>query len=103
MYYSQSNFSYIGKVDKKYFKVIFVGYCLVVRSINTGHYWSIKQNEFGTFVLDHKHKEGQLWHFQKKSREYSELIAEIKAHDNYQLGGRKEKAIFSRACETTNI
>lgn len=77
-----------------YFKVIREAEQFIeVKSVNTGHCWSLFKNEYDQhfmITLYHKHKESdKYFHKHRMCRTRKEAVEEIKAHDEYVLAEKK--------------
>lgn len=80
-------------LDPRYFSVITTdAYDVTIMSRNTGHYWYLHNPEYpeeGTVVIFHRHN-GQLpYHLHSRSNTLSQAVKHIKAHDAFQLNGRR--------------
>ena len=80
-------------LDRGYFNIIMANdYDLTLMSKNTGHYWYLHNPEYpeeGTVIIFHRHN-GQLpYHLHSKSSTLSQAVKQIKAHDAFQLNGRR--------------
>lgn len=66
-----------------------------VRSVNTGHCWSIFKNEYNQthrVTLYHKHKESDpYFHQHRMCRNVVAAVEQIKSHDTYVLTEAKKK------------
>lgn len=80
-------------VDTKYFNVLEMGsYVIYLQSKNTKHFWGIHLTEYPTFrhfKIHHKHNYHNYYHRHRDARSLSVAIEQIKAHDAFQLNGRK--------------
>lgn len=85
----------IEAIDKEYFEIMEIkDYILVLRSRNTGHFWSLLEQEYNgcrTFQIRHKHKEEAPYHSQKNRPSVAACCDYIKSHDAYQLKKDCEK------------
>lgn len=80
-------------LDRGYFNIIMANnYDLTLMSKNTGHYWYLHNPEYpeeGKVIIFHRHN-GQLpYHLHSKSSTLSQAVKQIKAHDAFQLNGRR--------------
>ena len=80
-------------LDRGYFNIIMANdYDLTLMSKNTGHYWYLHNPEYpeeGKVIIFHRHN-GQLpYHLHSKSNTLSRAVKQIKAHDAFQLNGRR--------------
>lgn len=80
-------------LDRGYFNIIMANdYDLTLMSKNTGHYWYLHNPEYpeeGKVIIFHRHN-GQLpYHLHSKSSTLSRAVKQIKAHDAFQLNGRR--------------
>lgn len=80
-------------LDREYFNIILANdYDLTLMSKNTGHYWYLHNPEYpeeGTVIIFHRHN-GQLpYHLHSRSNTLSQAVKHIKAHDAFQLNGRR--------------
>ncbi len=89
-----------------YFKVIReTDQFIEVKSVNTGHCWSLFRNEYDQhhmITLYHKHKESdKYFHEHRKCRTRKEAVEEIKSHDEYVLEeARKAQERAAASAET---
>lgn len=84
-----------AQIDKDYFFVVTkTCYHIILRSRNTGHIWDIEcrdnPNNTRSFVISHKHNEGEPFHQQPcfHPKSVTEAQGMILAHDNWHIGGR---------------
>ena len=80
-------------LDPEYFSIITTdAYDVTIMSRNTGHYWYLHNPEYpeeGKVIIFHRHN-GQLpYHLHSKSSTLSQAVKQIKAHDAFQLNGRR--------------
>ena len=65
-----------------------------VRSVNTGHCWSVFKNIYNAprkITLYHKHKESdRYFHQHRVYRTVVDAVSEIKSHDKYVLEEKKK-------------
>ena len=65
-----------------------------VRSVNTGHCWSVFKNIYNAprkITLYHKHKESdRYFHQHRVCRTVVDAVSEIKSHDEYVLEEKKK-------------
>ena len=80
-------------LDRGYFNIIMANdYDLTLMSKNTGHYWYLHNPEYpeeGTVIIFHRHNEQLPYHLHSKSSTLSQAVKQIKAHDAFQLNGRR--------------
>ena len=66
-----------------------------VRSVNTGHCWSVFKNIYNAprkITLYHKHKESdRYFHQHRVYRTVVDAVSEIKSHDKYVLGEKTKQ------------
>jgi len=91
----------LDRIDTSYFQIIEVKeYTLVLRSRNTGHYWSLLEriaNGCRTFVISHKHHDRDPYHFQvirgSADGGIGAAVEYIMHHDEEHLCRLREKEI----------
>ncbi len=80
-------------LDRSYFDVICAdAYDVTIMSKNTGHVWYIhnpEYPEFGNCTIFHKHHISDQYHTHSSSRSLCSALRQIRAHDAFQLNGRK--------------
>lgn len=80
-------------INIHYFNVMQMGYFSVyLQSKNTKHFWGIHLAEYPTFrnfKVYHKHNSHDQYHRHRDARSLKAAIEHIKAHDDFQLNGRK--------------
>lgn len=80
-------------IDPQYFNILQMGcFSIYIQSKNTKHYWSIHIEEYPTFrhfKIYHKHNCYDQYHRHRDARSIIAAIEHIKAHDTFQLSGRK--------------
>jgi hypothetical protein len=83
----------LNKIDRHYFNVIQAGcYCVTLQSKNTQHYWHITHLEYPAFTscqIEHKHNYSDSYHQHGHSKTLAQALQSIKAHDAFQLNGRR--------------
>jgi hypothetical protein len=91
----------LKSIDTQYFDVLQLGcFAIYVQSKNTMHFWAIHLEEYSTFRhfrIYHKHNSNDEYHRHRDARSLKVAIEHIKAHDAFQLNGRKpvrEKVIL---------
>ncbi len=65
-----------------------------LRSNCTGHTWMILH--FKKYVLLHKHKDSDNYHFHHAYNTLEDAVAEIYSHDMFQLNGRQPVPRFGK-------
>lgn len=81
---------------KHYFTVIALSYeMLQIRSNNTNHFWLIKPCVDG-YIVFHKHQVKHSYHMRSAATTLLECFLEIISHYEYQLQGRKHKAVTEK-------
>ncbi len=79
--------------DTQYFNILQMGcFAIYVQSKNTKHYWGIHLEQYPTFRhfrIYHKHNNHDQYHRHRDARSIDAAIEHIKAHDGFQLNGRK--------------
>ena len=84
-------------IQSGYFTVIKLGIdCCEIKSNNTRHTWRISQSTDGYFVLLHKHRDKDKFHFHRGCISIEDCLLEIVGHDDYQLRGRKPERFKRR-------
>ena len=80
-------------IDSHYFEIIgCTGFCVTIRSRNTGHYWHIVNADgrnYRSCKIYHRHKSQGEYHLHGHAGTLAKCIADIKSHDIFQLNGRK--------------
>lgn len=81
-------------IDRNYFKVIQAGgFTISLQSKNTGHYWFLAVEEYSTFrhfKVSHKHNHADVFHAHRDAPNLKVAIERIRAHDEFQMRGRKQ-------------
>ena len=87
-------------IDNRYFTVIVANeYDVTLLSNNTHHVWYIHNTEYPareSCIIFHKHRVSHPYHNHGKSSSLGKAIRSIKAHDEFQMNGRKPLKIDSR-------
>lgn len=85
----------IIEIDREYFEIIGKkDFVLVLRSRNTGHYWSLLEQVYNghrTFQICHKHKEAEPYHPQKNRPSIVSCCEYIRSHDAFYQEKEKRK------------
>ncbi len=85
----------LNLIDKDYFNVLQAGgFTISLQSKNTGHYWFLVVEEFPTFrhfKVSHRHNRTDAFHAHRDAPNLKTAIERIKAHDEFQIQGRKLK------------
>jgi hypothetical protein len=85
----------LKSIDPQYFNILQMGcFSIYIQSKNTKHYWGINIEEYPTFrhfKIYHKHNFHDQYHRHRDAKSIIAAIEHIKAHDAYQLKGRKPK------------
>lgn len=83
----------VNMIDEEYFSVLFIDeYDITIKSNNTKHVWNLHcVDNSGNIevILFHKHHLSDQYHLQMKCKSVPHAIKVIKAHDLFQLNGRK--------------
>jgi len=83
----------LAAIDRNYFSVITADeYDVTLISKNTHHVWYIHNAELpdrSICIVFHKHNASDLYHQHSRSGTLGKAIKDIKAHDLYQMNGRK--------------
>lgn len=83
----------ISALDPNYFNIILKDdYDVTIQSKCTGHVWYIHCCEYpnpASCVVFHKHKMSHPYHQHSRASSLRRAVKDIKAHDIYQLNGRK--------------
>ena len=89
----------LAAIDANYFDIIGTkDYLVVLRSRDTGHYWSLLEQEANghrTFLISHKHNAADQFHSQKNKPSINACCEYIMDHDAFHLD-RKRKQKESR-------
>lgn len=87
-------------IDNRYFTVIAANeYDVTLLSNNTRHVWYIHNTEYPekeSCIIFHKHRVSHPYHNHGKCSSLGKAIRSIKAHDEFQMNGRKSLKIDSR-------
>jgi hypothetical protein len=80
-------------IDSDYFEVIGASiFCVTLRSKNTGHYWHIVNADgrnYRSCNIYHRHHSEGPYHLHGHKGTLSKCIDDIKAHDVFQMNGRR--------------
>ena len=84
----------LKEVEENYFEVLQAGaFAVTLKSKNTGHYWHLLEREYPTFrhfMVYHKHNDSDEYHAQGTACDMAAALTEIKAHDEFQMNGRRK-------------
>lgn len=85
--------SEIMSLDTVYFEILQASsFALYIKSNCTGHSWGLLIQEYPTFRnfrVYHRHKDNQPYHQHRSAKSIAVAVERIRAHDVFQLGGRK--------------
>ena len=88
-------FKEINAISSSYFDIIEKRVDFVVlKSKNTNHFWVIRKyvsQKYTSIIVEHKHQASEQYHVQQRwhPRDVKGAVRLIKAHDEFQLRGRK--------------
>lgn len=85
----------VSLISQEYFEILKIATCYIeIKSKNTGHCWRIcKPGRHSAYSIEiyHKHShETPVYHLHRRKSTMWGTIEEIKKHDQYQMGGRKD-------------
>jgi hypothetical protein len=83
----------INSINTTYFETLQASsFAIYIRSNCTGHSWGLLIQEYPTFRnfrVYHRHRDNQPYHQHRDAKSIAVAVERIKAHDTFQLSGRK--------------